>query len=162
MPGDAARDVTPNQKTNKGGCECGLDACELWGALGRPRRDGTRHVRGCVCMSCRGKRSKAKGSRKQAKAVTALGIPRSSLHPGHEEFLPGALRVEIKAGAQVGPAWTKFLLCEAQANAARAHGDNRPFVAVACADGTKDMLLMHRMSELDAFVEALIENRERA
>lgn len=147
---------------NKGACQCGLEGCELFGALGREDRNGLRHVRLCKCRVCLGRRNKRKGASKQAKAVTALGVPRSGLHPGHEEFLPGTVRMEIKAGAQVKPAWTRYLSCEAQSEQQRPFGDHRPFVAVLMPDGSKDGLVMVRLSNLNEFVAAMVEQWERA
>ena len=140
----------------KGECGCG---CGLFGTLKKPNRAGIRCVkRDCKCASCRGRANKRKGQRKQASAVTALGIPRSSIHPGHEEFLPGSLRVEVKAGAQIKPAVTAYLRCEAQSEAERPIGDHRPFAAVMMPDGTKDGLVVVRLSNLNEFVAAMVEN----
>lgn len=137
-------------------CGCG---CELAGTLKKANRAGVRCVRGCVCPSCRGRANKRKGQRKQAKAVTALGIPRSSIHPGHEEFLPGALRVEVKATKrEAGPTMTAFLRCETQSEAARPVGDHRPFAAVMMPEGTSDGLLVCRLSSLHEVVAAIAEN----
>lgn len=135
-------------------CECG---CGLGGTPKKPNRAGVRCVRGCVCNSCRGRANKRKGQRKQAKAVTALGIPRSSIHPGHEEFLGGTIRVEVKSGAQIRPAVTAYLRCEEQSEAARPIGDHRPFVAVAMPDGSSDGIAMVRLSVLNEFVAAMVE-----
>jgi hypothetical protein len=146
----------------QGPCECGVESCDLWGTLKRENRAGKRCVRGCRCKSCIGKANKRKGQRKQAKAVTALGIPRSSIHPGHEEFLGGAVRVEVKSGAQVKPAVTAYLKCEAQSEAARPIGDHRPFVAVAMPDGSSDGIAMVRLSNLHEFVAAMVENWSEA
>lgn len=145
---------------DKGDCGCG---CGAFGTLKRPSRDGTRCVaRKCKCRRCIGRNNKRKGQRKQAKAVTALGIPRSSIAPGHEEFLPGALRVEVKAGAQVKPAVTAYLRCEAQSEAQRPVGDHRPFAAVAMPDGAADGIVMVRLSNLHEFVAAVVDNWEDA
>lgn len=139
----------------KADCGCG---CGLYGTPKKANRAGVQCVRGCKCASCRGRNSKRKGQQKQAKAVTALGIPRSSIHPGHEEFLPGAVRVEVKAGAQIKPAVTAYLRCEAQSEAQRPIGDTRPFVAVMMPDGTSDGFCMVRLSNLHEFVAAMVEN----
>ena len=138
-------------------CGCG---CGMAGTPKKANRKGVRCVRGCTCPSCRGRANKRKGQRKQAKAVTALGIPRSSIHPGHEEFLGGAIRVEVKAGGQVKPAVTAYLRCEAQSEAARPIGDHRPFVAVAMPDGSSDGIAMVRLSALHEFVAAMVEQWE--
>lgn len=144
----------------KADCECGLDSCTLFGTLGRPDRNGMRHVRGCGCNVCRGRRNKRKGGRKQAKAVQSLGIPRSTIHPGHEEFLPGSIRVEVKAGAQVKPIHTRFLSAHAQSEASRSFGDHRPFAFVAMPDGVKHGYVIVRTDHLVDFVAAAAEQLE--
>jgi hypothetical protein len=146
-----------NLKDNKGPCECPLDDCELWGTLGRADRTGKRHVRGCGCNVCRGRRNKRSGGRKQARAARAIGVPRSTIKPGNEEHFGGFLRVEIKSGAQVGPAWTRYLGAEAQSEASRPFGDNRPFAFIAMPAGTSDGLLICRLSQVDDVVVALAE-----
>lgn len=137
--------------------KCSVDGCPVFGTLGSEARDGKRRVRGCGDNVARGRRSKRKGSRKQAKAVTALGIPRSSLKPGHEEHLGGTVRMEVKAGAQVGPVWTRFRDAEAQSEEHRPIGDHRPFVFVAMPDGDADGLAVVRLSALHEFAAALLE-----
>lgn len=139
-------------------CECVLDSCVLYGTPGRADKEGKRHVRGCPCNRCRGRANKRKGQRKQAKAVTALGVPRSSIHPGHEELLGGAIRIEVKSGAQIKPAVTAYLRCEAQSEAQRPIGDHRPFAAVAMPDGSSDGIVMVRLSRLSEFVAGYAEN----
>lgn len=140
----------------QGECGCG---CGEYGTLKRPNRAGIRCVnRKCKCRSCLGRANKRKGQRKQAKAVTALGIPRSSIHPGHEEFLGGAVRVEVKSGAQIRPAVTAYLRCEEQSELQRPIGDHRPFCAVAMPDGSSDGVLMVRLSNLHEFVAGMVEN----
>lgn len=133
---------------------CGLEDCTAYGIA---TKNG--HPRGCTtkCPKCRGRRNKRKGARKQSKATTALGIPRSSLSPGHEEFLRGEVLTEVKSGAQVGPLWTRYIAAEAQSNASRAIGDNRPFVFVAMPDGTSDGLLAFRLSKIAETVQALYD-----
>lgn len=157
--GLAPLSVEPRFKENVGPCGCPLAACKAYGTLRvREWSDGTRCVkRGCPCRRCLGARNKRKGARAQAKAVTALGIPRSPLRPGHEELLPGLVRVEIKAGAQAGPVWTRYRLAEAQSEQARPFGDHRPFVAMFEPQGTSDGLVVIRRSKLVEVVAALAE-----
>ena len=122
-------EVENRLKDNLGVCGCG---CQAEGVLRvRPWRDGVRCVKhGCPCRRCMGKASKRRGSRGQAKASNALGMPRSSIRPGHEELAGGTVRWEHKEGATVaGPVLTKFLASEAQSEASRSTGDHRPFVA---------------------------------
>jgi hypothetical protein len=146
----------------QGPCECGTDGCELWGTLKKENRAGVRCVRGCRCRSCIGRASKRMGGRKQAKAVTALGIPRSSLHPGHEEFLGGSIRVEVKSGAgDCKPAWTRYTACEAQSEQHRPIGDHRPFCAVLMPPGESDGVVLVRLSNLHEFVAAMVEQWDK-
>lgn len=150
----------------KGDCECGVPACTLFGTLGRPDRTGKRHVRGCAkngCRVCMGRSNKRKGQRKQSKATTALGIPRSSISPGHEEFLGGTVRVEVKAGGRIAnPVWTRFRDCEAQSEHHRPFGDHRPFVACFMPDGQSDGLVVLRLSQVHEFAAAIVEMAEGA
>jgi hypothetical protein len=135
---------------------CTGEVCPVFGRLQKPSRDGRRRVFGCDDPTSRGKRNKRKGQRKQSRAVTALGVPRSPLRPGHEEFLGGTVRVEVKAGKQVGPIDTRFRAYEAQSEAARAFGDIRPFAAVVMPDGTSDGIVLVRLSKVYDFAEAIV------
>lgn len=149
-------DVTSNLKENVGECGCG---CGAFGTLKKPwRSNGVQCVaRRCSCRQCMGKQSKKKGGRKQSKAFTSLGVPRSSMHPGHEEHLGGSVRAEVKSGSQVGPIVTRYLAAEAQSEAARPFGDNRPFVFVAMPEGVSWGLLVVRTDRLEETVAALAE-----
>lgn len=157
-----AREVTPALKA-KGPCECGVDACGLFGTLGRPDRNGKRHVRGCKAFGCRvclGKYSRTKGDRKAATARKALNI--GGVLSRHEEVWGGSLRIEVKAGAQVRPAITAFEKCAAQSEASRPIGDNRPFAAVFMPDGEKDGIVAVRLSQVYEFATAVLENAANA
>ena len=88
-------------------------------------------------------------------AVTGAQAGRYASQTGNEENWRLAMRVEVKSGAQVGPAWTRYLAAETQAEAARAHGDFRPFVAVLMARDSSDGLVVFRLSALNAIKEAL-------
>lgn len=147
-------------KDNQGECGCG---CGAYGTLKKPNRAGVSCVaRKCKCRSCIGRASKRKGQRKQAKAVTALGIPRSSIHPGHEEFLPGAVRVEVKATKrEAGPVWTAYRRCLEQSEAQRPIGDHRPFAAIFMPDGSSDGLVVVALSDLKDFVAGMVDNWEQ-
>jgi hypothetical protein len=150
-------EVNPNFKPEPITCAetgCGLAKCK---AAGQPTKTG--HPRLCVCPRCIGKRNKRKGQSKQARATTMLGIPKSSISPGHEEFLGGQVRVEVKAGAQVKPMVTAYLRMEAQSEEARPFGDNRPFVGVAMPDGSADGIVAFRLSKIDDVLVALAEMR---
>lgn len=131
-------DVEPNFKDNIGDCGCG---CGLHGAYRvKLSRDGERHVRVCKCPRCMGKRNRQKGDRKAAQARRRLNL--SGANTRHEEHWRGSLLIEAKAGAQVGPIWTRFKAARDQAEAARAIGDLRPFVMVAAADRAPILLVL--------------------
>ena len=157
-----SEDQLPLPGPLKGECEgnkekCSLGVCPLFGTLNTVSRDGGRRVRGCGDPVARGKRNKRKGQRKQAKAATMIGVPRSAMSPGHEEFYGGTVRIEVKAGAQAGPVHTKYLAVRAQSEAARPFGDHRPFVGMFMPDGVGYGLVVFRSDELEAVVAALAE-----
>ena len=113
-------------------------------------------MRGCKCSKCQGKRNRSKGDSKARQARKVLNI--SGVNSRHEEHWGSALRVEVKAGKQVGPVWTRYLLAEGQSEQARAIGDPRPFVFVAMPEGTSDGLVVFRLSQVAAVLDALAEN----
>lgn len=135
-------------------CPCGLEDCT---AYGTPTKNG--HPKGCTskCPQCRGRRNRAKGRRKQAAAVRGLGIPRSNLSPGHEEFLQGPVRVEVKSGGKANVVDTAYRLSRGQSDAAKAVGDHRAFVAAFMPDRVSYGLYVIRSDELEAAVFALAE-----
>ena len=146
-------EVTPQFKDNVGVCGCG---CEIEGTYRtRPWKDGVTCVRKCSCRRCLGRRSRSKGDGKARMARKALGI--TGANTRHEELWGGQVRSEMKAGAQVKPAVTAFLRMEAQSEQQRPFGDNRPFVGVALPDGSKDGVVMFRLSKTADVVAALYE-----
>lgn len=136
----------------KGDCECG---CGRFGRLKRPNRAGLRCVRGCRCVSCRGRQNRRKGQRKQRVAQKALRIPGTALGANHEELWRGVVRAEVKAGGQVAPAWRQYLKMEDQAEMARAIGDTRMFAGVVMPDGIADGVVMVRLSRVFEFARVL-------
>lgn len=142
-------EVVPMLKT-KAECGCG---CSLFGT---PKKNG--HVRGCHCVSCRNRNNKRKGQSKQRAGAKAVGITINRLGAGHEENYGGALRVEVKAGAQVGPIDTRYRNARRQSDAARSIGDNRPFAMLAMPDGMSDGYLIVRTDELEAVLLAVAQN----
>jgi hypothetical protein len=134
---------------NKDDCPCG---CGLFGLV----KMGTGHVRGCKCRPCLGRRNRAKGDTKARNARKALGLPGANTR--HEELWGGPLRIESKAGAQIQPAWTAYIKMEAQSEQHRSFGDHRPFVGVAMPDGTKDGLVMMRLSVFEERIRPLLED----
>jgi hypothetical protein len=149
-------DVQPMFKDGQVECPCGC------GAWGMPLRNG--HPRRCdraACQSCRNRNNRNKGSRKQRQARKLAGVPdaRHAAALSHEELWRGEFRIEVKAGAQVGPMASRFLRMEAQAAAAKAHGDPRPFLAVAMPDGWgNDGLFLLRASVWKRHIDPLIED----
>jgi len=75
-----------------------------------------------------------------------LGI--AGANTRHEELWGGAMRVEMKAGAQISPIVTRYRTAEQQSEQHRALGDIRPFVLVAMPDGESDGLAVMRLSVL--------------
>lgn len=144
----------------KGWCEgnqdrCTGDVCPVFGTLGRPSRDGLRRVRGCDDPVARGKRNRSKGDRRErgiAKVLMASGA-----NTRHEEHRGGPLRYESKAGAKAKPIRTAYLNSRAQSDAAKAMGDNRPFVAAFAPDGDGHSYLVVRDDDLVAVAFALVE-----
>lgn len=145
----------------KADCEGDRDRCTLgaecpkFGTLGRVARDGKRRVAGCGDPVARGKRNRAKGDAKARRARKKLGI--LGVNSRHEEHWGGGVRVEIKAGKQVAPIWTRFLLAEGQSNAARSIADNRPFVMIAMPDDTRDGLVICRLEDVQAVAAAVLD-----
>lgn len=142
----------------KGECQgiierCAVTGCPKFGLLGRPGRDGRRRVRGCGDPAARGKRNRAKGDGKARRARKMLGL--AGVNSRHEEHWGGSLRIEVKAGAQVGPIATRFRDAEAQSAASKAFGDNRPFAMVAMPDGEGDGIVLMRLSQFSQIMEVL-------
>lgn len=152
--------MEPNLKP-KADCEgnrdkCALgEACPKFGTLGKAGRDGKRRVSGCGDPVARGKRNRQKGDSKARRARKQLGI--TGVNSRHEEHWGGEVRVEIKAGKQVSPIWTRFQLAEAQSEAARAIADTRPFVMIAMPDDTRDGIVLCRLSEVQKVAAAVLE-----
>jgi len=137
------------QLERKGECEgkqekCNATGCPKFGTLGRAGNDGKRRIKGCGDPSARGKRNRAKGDSKARRARKQLGIQGANTR--HEELWGGDLRVEVKAGAQVAPIWTRYLLAENQSKQAKPIGDPRPFALIAMPDDTTEGLVVMRLS----------------
>lgn len=102
----------------------------------------------------RGRVNRQKGKRKQALArqvfedVYEVHVSWSGKKANEENWEHiHAARIEVKAGAQVGPIATRFLAAEKQSNQAKAIGDTRPFIFVAMPDNMSDGLMIMRLSE---------------
>jgi hypothetical protein len=145
----------------KGECQGNADRCTLgdgcpkFGLLLRESRDGKRRIKGCGDPVARGKRNRAKGDSKARRARKMLGI--AGANTRHEELWGGALRVEMKAGAQIEPIATRFRAAYAQSQASRSVGDIRPFVLVAMPDGESDGLAVMRLSVLSDLLAIIRE-----
>lgn len=144
----------------KGECEgnkekCNAEGCPLFGTLGKAGRDGNRRIKGCGDPVARGRRNRAKGDSKARKARKALGI--GGANTRHEEHWGGLLRVEVKAGKQVGPIATRFFLAEQQSAQHKSIGDVRPFAMIAMPDGISDGLVLMRLSEFSQLLERIQE-----
>lgn len=63
-------------------------------------------------------------------------------------------RVEVKAGKQVGPIYTRFVDARSQSNAAKRLGDIRPFAMVAMPDGTSEGIVLMSLEEFAMMLEA--------
>jgi hypothetical protein len=138
-----------NNLKAKANCEgnqekCNAQGCPLFGTLGVLNRDGNRRIKGCGDPTARGKRNRSKGDNKARKARKALGI--GGVNSRHEEHWGGAVRVEVKAGAQINPIATRYLLAEQQSEQQRPIGDHRPFMLIAMPDGMSDGLIVMKIS----------------
>jgi hypothetical protein len=152
-------DQLPLQGPQKGECQCLLARCTLYGMLGKPDRNGFRHVRGCPCRTCLGRRNRRNGQRKQSKARNILGIAGPTLGADHEENWRGALRCEVKSGADdANPVDRRYRRQRKQSDASKAIGDNRPFTAIVMPPGMSDGYAIVRLSELRDVAWAIVEH----
>jgi len=145
----------------KGECEgnrerCNVEGCPRFGALGRPGRDGKRRIKGCGDPVARGKRNRTKGDSKARRARKKLGLSATgNAGTRHEEHWGGLFRVEVKAGAQVGPIATRFANAKAQSEASKSLGDIRPFLMIAMPDGMSDGIVLMTLEEFAELVSLL-------
>jgi hypothetical protein len=142
----------------KGYCEgnqdkCNAEGCPKFGTLGRAGRDGARRIRNCGDPAARGKRNRTKGDSKARRARKKLGLGGHLTR--HEENWGGIVRTEIKAGAQVGPIYTRFRDAKNQSDASKALGDNRPFVMVAMPDGTTEGIVLMTLTEFSEMISLI-------
>ena len=131
---------------------CSADGCPAFGRLLPASRDGRRRVRGCDDPVARGGRNRRKGDEKARKARRLLRLVGANTR--HEELLGGPVRVESKAGAQVGLIWTRYRDARLQSEAARPLGDHRPFVMTAHPDGAPEFLVLVSSKDWDQVVAA--------
>lgn len=138
----------------KGDCPCG---CGLFGTV-----SGGRHVRGCSCMACRGRRNRRKGLGKQREARKRLGVaPSHKFGDANEERWGDPIFAnEVKAGKQIGPAVTAWLRIEAQvlSNQQAVGAIRKPARAVLMPDDWgKEGLVMVRLSTWEEWVRPAME-----
>jgi hypothetical protein len=104
----------------------------------RADRNGKRHVRGCECKGCQGRRNRRSGLRKQSEARKALGIAPQKFGDANEERWADAYFAnEVKSGKQCSVLANWWRRVEAQVLANEAdHGDrHRPVRAIAMPEG---------------------------
>jgi hypothetical protein len=73
----------------------------------------------------------------------------------HEEHWGGLFRVEVKAGAQVGPISTRFNQARLQSEASKSLGDIRPFAMIAMPDGSSDGIVLMTLDEFAELVSLI-------
>lgn len=154
-------EVESNLK-DKGDCggtreRCTLDACPLFGTIGRNGR-----VRGCGDPTARGKRNREKGLAKQRQARKRLGVaPSHKFGDANEERWGDALFAnEVKAGVQIQPAVNAWLRIERQviSNEPDHGGQHKPTRAVLMPDGWgRDGLVMVRLSTWEELVAPALD-----
>jgi hypothetical protein len=136
--------------------KCTVDGCPKFGTLGREARDGKRRVKGCNDPVARGKRSRTKGDSKARRARKKLGLSATgNAGTRHEEHWGGYFRVEVKAGAQVGPIATRFNQARLQSEASKSLGDIRPFAMIAMPDGSSDGIVLMTLDEFAELVSLI-------
>lgn len=116
------------------------------------------------CVACRNRRNRNKGKRGQhanrrvIEDVTGVQASWRGKLANEEtaDHLP--VRYENKAGRAGGAntVATHYLKAEAQAEAAKRIGDNRPFIATFSPDGMSDGLFVIRASQFAAVIEACV------
>lgn len=111
-------------------------------------------LRSCSCYSCRGRRNRSKGKTKQRQARRGLEktfqtiAGPSAVSTSDEENWRLPVRAEIKSGGMAKTVDTFYRNTKTQADADKAIGDMRPFLAVAMVDGSTDGLAVIRLSDL--------------
>ncbi len=136
---------------------CSGDLCPIYGTpMARSFRDGRERVRGCDDVAARGRRNRAKGDRRERGVAKKLLATRTTRH---EELRGGPIRYESKAGGKAKTVQTAYRNSRAQSDAARAVGDNRPFIAAFAPDGDGHEYLVIRDDDLYAVACAVVEGQ---
>ena len=138
----------------KGDCPCG---CGLFGNVIHDR-----HVRGCTCGACRGRRNRRKGLSKQREARKRLGVaPSHKFGDANEENWGDALFAnEVKAGQQIQPAVNAWLRIElqVQSNQIAVGSIKKPCRAVLMPDDWgREGLVMVRLSTWEELVRPAMD-----
>ena len=152
----------------KGECQgnkdnCKVAECPLFGALGKPARDGSRRIKGCGDPVARGRRSRTKGLKKQRDARKALGVaPSHKFGDANEERWNDPLFAnEVKSGKQIQPAVNAWLRIEGQVRSNEAHFGSRrkPCRAVLMPDdwGNEGIVMVRLSTWRDLIAPALNE-----
>lgn len=99
--------------------------------------------------------------KKQRVARKAMKVPnpRFASQNSNEEAWAGAVRCEVKSGANdTNPIATRFLAAEKQSEASRAIGDTRPFVHIAMPPNMgSEGIVSFRLSDIARVVQDLNE-----
>lgn len=138
----------------KDDCPCG---CGLFGNV-----TGGRHVRGCTCHACRGRRNRRKGLAKQRTARKRLGVaPSHKFGDANEERWGDLLFAnEVKAGKQIGPAvtaWTRIEL-QVQSNQVAVGANRKPCRAILMPDDWgSEGLVMVRLSTWEELIRPAMD-----
>lgn len=142
--------------SEKGECPCPDLSCTLYGTI-RPGK----HIRGCKCRSCLGRRNRRSGLKKQREARKALGVaPSHKFGDANEENWHDPLWAnEVKSGKQCGPVQNAWLRAEKQILSNRAdHGDRRKQARVVwMPEGWSDGLVCVRLSSWNELVRPALE-----
>lgn len=145
--------VDPQFKETIIACPCGC------GAYGIPTKNG--HPKRCpdACPSCRGRRNRARGKRAERDMRKRVGATvATNMHAAiGEEAWGGPIRWEAKAGKQVDPIATRFLLAERQSEQNRRIGDTRPSGMLARPDGMPGGLVLMRGTVWQEFVQPALD-----
>ena len=129
--------------------------------IGKCPNTGTKkHL--CNCRTCLNRRNRQKGRRKQNLARKALNIPSNRFHgaDAHEENWRGHLRVEVKAGKQVGPIATRFYKAKQQSDANNdiIGAKSKPFAMVAMPDESVNGLFICELDKIFEVATAILQN----
>lgn len=109
----------------------------------------------------RNKRNRAYGHAKQAvvrrwlEQLTGTQARFQGRKANEEMWSHLPVRVEVKAGQQVGAAATAYLNQERQSDQAKAFGDIRKFIGVCAPEGMSDFLITVRASNFVEVCESL-------